>query len=152
MTETFPKKRPRDMLFISVAVFLCVSLPSCVDDKEACGKNMTLEVLPIYGRSCVPNAVDTDTGTQDTDLDAGPDAAVSTDNEGSDIPTGLGDPCDGHADCTGEADYCAVPPGVPGCTIQDCNPTANDGCPPGYSCFNLTAIAPSEPAICVPEG
>ena len=116
MTETYRQRRGRELLFALVAVLLCVSLPACVEDKDACGDDMEVAEVDFFGKVCIRKEVDTDTGppndTTPDNPDAGDDDASSTIE--SDIPTGMGDPCDRSEDCTGEADYCNLPPGFPG--------------------------------------
>jgi hypothetical protein len=62
---------------------------------------------------------------------------------------GFGAPCKLPADCTCEADYCALMPGQATgyCTKQGCKQDASL-CPSGWSCFDLSLFSPDLPAIC----
>ena len=67
----------------------------------------------------------------------------------------FGTPCqDGvmHSDCGCPAPVCAIQPGATEgfCTQIDCV-RAPEVCPSGWSCFDLSAIDPTYPPICVAE-
>jgi hypothetical protein len=67
----------------------------------------------------------------------------------------FGAPChDGvtHSDCGCPAPVCAIQPGAAEgfCTQVDCV-RSPEACPSGWSCFDLSAIDPSYPPVCVAE-
>jgi len=64
-------------------------------------------------------------------------------------PDGFGATCQGAADCTCKANYCALMPGQAQgtCTVQGCKADPSV-CPAGYSCFDLSVFGADLPAIC----
>lgn len=123
-------------------VLLILSATGCLDDEDICGD----EMVRVKGGMCAPppevSTADTDTGTMDTS------SGTSTGG----LPTGMGDVCASSANCTQEADYCAIePPATEGiCTVQGCTVTPDD-CPTGFSCMDLSIFMAGLPAICTPE-
>jgi hypothetical protein len=64
--------------------------------------------------------------------------------------TDFGDSCAEHADCGGDTDYCAAPPGGTAyCTASGCDADASI-CPMNWACFDVSQFAPGEPWICAP--
>ena len=153
MLET---KRKTTWLMSALLFLLFVSsLPACLSDSETCGDDMKL-VENDFGQYCTPKKKkNTDNPPEDTseeDLDAGADAAPSTDDEGG-LPAGMGDECLSDADCTEEADYCHFPPGetVGECSFSNCS-TDPDDCPEGFGCFDWTLFGVDNlPTVCIPE-
>lgn len=64
-------------------------------------------------------------------------------------PSGFGAPCRESSECTCEASYCAL---MPGQTRGYCSKTGCDAdealCPTDWTCLDLSAFAPGQPAIC----
>jgi hypothetical protein len=125
-------------------VLLILSATGCLDDDDICGD----EMVRVKGGMCAPppeiSTADTDTGTVDT-------SSVTSTNGG--LPTGMGDACTSTANCTQEADYCAIDPTVSQegiCTVQGCTLNPDD-CPTGYSCMDLSIFMAGLPTICTPE-
>jgi len=65
---------------------------------------------------------------------------------------GFGAPCDdvtNHSDCPCAADYCSKSPfdarGY--CSVTGCKENPNI-CPPGWSCFDVSLVAPGQPSVC----
>jgi hypothetical protein len=124
-------------------------LTACVTDSNRCLPGYTY--APQYD-ACLQIA------------DASPDAAIAreagtatTDGGAAEGGSGLGDPCNGGADCTGKASYCLKDPtaaptdpgicSVPMCTAADCGDS--------YACCDCSAAQNADlmawPApVCVP--
>jgi hypothetical protein len=66
---------------------------------------------------------------------------------------GFGASCQGDADCSCEADYCAKMPGQSSgtCTVTGCKAQPSV-CPQGYGCFDLSQFASGLPSICTLAG
>ena len=125
--------------------------------EQPCGPDLVLDEA-ISG--CVappaPDAGPVDAGAP---LDAGDASAGPADAGPQDAATcpapGFGDPCTAAGagpECPCEADFCALQPNaqVGFCTRTGCLPPGAP-CPTGYTCMDLTAIAPEVGSICVPR-
>jgi len=107
----------------------------------------------VEGSRCVPIAVPPVEPGEGGAAGAAPEATLcdpSLPPEGS-----FGAPCqdgENHTDCACPAPVCAIQPGATSgfCTEVDCV-NRPEVCPSGWSCFDLSAIDPSYPPICVAE-
>ena len=69
--------------------------------------------------------------------------------EDAGMPAGIGDSCVKAEDCSKLANFCALDPARGGqCTVADCT-TSPESCPPGYRCFDATALGSKR--MCIPE-
>ncbi len=142
MRANIRKYLPRFIGGGGMIVLLIFTATACLDDDDMCGD----EMVRVKGGMCTPrpevSTADTDTGTADT--------ASGTSASG---PTGMGDACTSDANCTQEADYCAIDPTVSPegiCTVQGCSLNPDD-CPTGYSCMDLSIFMAGLPTICTPS-
>ena len=107
----------------------------------------------VLDSTCVPVTPTSDAGG-DGDGDDEPDAADAdaADAMGAvceaepEFEGGFESPCmdaQNHSECTCEADYCALMPGLPEgfCTVTGCVDDP-DVCPAGWECFDLSAFVP----------
>ncbi|MCA9551688.1 MAG: hypothetical protein KC933_16745 [Myxococcales bacterium] len=145
-------------------LFLSVLTTACTID-DPCGPDLVLDEA-VAG--CVAKPVDA--GFPDAAVDAGTtedagdlDGAVVDAGDAPDAgevdsgvcaDPGYGDVCTSTGaspECACEADFCALQPGSATgfCTRTHCLPP-DPGCPAGYTCMDLSAIAPEVGSICVP--
>lgn len=66
--------------------------------------------------------------------------------------TRFGTACQGSDECGCDTDYCAVQPGETAgfCTIIGCADSP-EACAEGFTCFDVSAVAPDLGSLCVPE-
>ena len=93
--------------------------------------------FPVYQDAGPPDASDIDAAVPD-------DGTVTDDANGG---SGIGEPCEDSAECTGTADYCAWNPmTLTGyCTFENC---VDGSCPDLWMCCDCT---PMGPIFCAPE-
>jgi hypothetical protein len=84
--------------------------------------------------------------------ETGSDGAVAECSLTAGDPRGFGAPCSdtqSHSDCPCAANYCSKSPfDTQGyCSVTGCK--ENPGlCPPGWTCFDISAFAPGQPSVC----
>lgn len=150
-----------------ITAVMIVALASGCGFDQPCGPD---RVLDEATSGCVlpppPDAGPVDASAAQGGDDGGvsPDAGASQDagvedagveDAGGCATPGYGDPCTVSGptpECACEADFCALQPGSPTgfCSRTGCLPP-DPACPPGYSCMDLSVIAPQVGSLCVPQ-
>jgi hypothetical protein len=145
-----------------LSVILLLTLPSCVQDEDACGPDQILvsesNLLEYSVCACDESrgfVFDTAQGYGCRQCPEGqapvagscsatqPDAATGDEDAGSDEgeptePTGVGEPCDSDADCAPfDAQFCALQTNT--CLIDRCATGEND-CGTGRACCDYSAL------------
>jgi len=143
----------------TLMILLLGALAACTID-DPCGPDLVLDE-DVAG--CVAKPVDAgfpDAGFQDAgdagaDADAGDEADSGEPDTGVCADPGYGDVCTATGpgpECPCEANFCALQPGSSAgfCTRTHCLPPDPE-CPDGYTCMDLSALAPELGSLCVPQ-